>query len=92
MAASTTSSRRRPPQAWRSVTSITLGSGRTDRRPVSKAAESAEQASTKPGFQPLRLVVDSNRPVVRPIELAGYDAFLALYHDVEDAVRGNALS
>lgn len=55
-------------------------------------AESAEQASTKPGFQPLRLVVDRNRPVLRPIELTGYDALLALYHDVEDAVRGDALN
>ena len=55
-------------------------------------AESAEQASTKPGFQPLRVVVDSNRPVLRPIELTGYDAILALYHDVEDAVVGNALN
>ena len=55
-------------------------------------AESAEQASTKPGFQPLRLVVDHNRPVLRPIELTGYDALLALYHDVEDAVTGNALN
>lgn len=55
-------------------------------------AESAEQASAKPGFQPLRVVVDSNRPVLRPIELTGYDAILALYHDVEDAVTGNARS
>jgi anti-sigma B factor antagonist len=55
-------------------------------------AESAEQASAKPGFQPLRVVVDSNRPVLRPIELTGYDAILALYHDVEDAVVGNALN
>lgn len=55
-------------------------------------AESAEQASTKPGFQPLRVVVDRNRPVLRPIELTGYDAILALYHDVEDAVTGNALN
>lgn len=54
-------------------------------------AESAEEASTRPGFQPLRIVVDSNRPVIRPIELTGYDAILALYHDVEDAVAGNAL-
>jgi anti-sigma B factor antagonist len=54
-------------------------------------AESAEQASTKPGFQPLRVVVDSNRPVLRPIELTGYDAILALYHDIEDAVTGNPL-
>lgn len=51
-------------------------------------AESAEQASAKPGFQPLRVVVDQNRPVLRPIELTGYDAILALYHDVDEAVRG----
>lgn len=51
-------------------------------------AESTEQASAKPGFQPLRVVVDRNRPVLRPIELTGYDAILALYHDVDEAVRG----
>ena len=55
-------------------------------------AASAEQASTQPGFQPLRVVVDHNRPVLRPIELTGYDAILALYHDVEDAVAGNAFN
>ena len=55
-------------------------------------AESAEQASTKQGFLPLRVVVDRNRPVLRPIELAGYDAILALYDDIEDAVRGTALN
>ena len=55
-------------------------------------AESAEQASAKPGFQPLRVVVDSNRPVLRPIELTGFDAILALYHDIEDAVSGNSLN
>jgi anti-sigma B factor antagonist len=54
-------------------------------------AESAEHASHQPGFQPLRVVVDSNRPVLRPIELTGHDAILALYHDVEDAVAGHAL-
>jgi anti-sigma B factor antagonist len=55
-------------------------------------AESAEQASAKPGFQPLRVVVDSNRPVLRPIELTGYDAILALYHDIEDALSGNSFN
>jgi anti-sigma B factor antagonist len=55
-------------------------------------AESAEQASGRPGFQPLRIVVDHNRPVLRPIELTGYDAILALYHDVEDAVAGKTLN
>jgi anti-sigma B factor antagonist len=55
-------------------------------------AESAEQASTNPGFQPLRVVVDRNRPVLRPIELTGYDAILALFHDVEDALSGNSFN
>jgi anti-sigma B factor antagonist len=55
-------------------------------------AESADQAAAKPGFQPLRVVVDSNRPVLRPIELTGYDAILALYHDVEDAVSGKSFN
>jgi anti-sigma B factor antagonist len=54
-------------------------------------AESVAQASQRPGFQPLRVVVDSNRPVLRPIELTGHDAILALYHDVEDAVAGRSL-
>ncbi|TWF82251.1 anti-anti-sigma factor [Pseudonocardia hierapolitana] len=55
-------------------------------------AESAEQAAAKPGFLPLRIVVDRNRPVLRPIELVGYDAILALYHDVEDAVKDKPLT
>ncbi len=55
-------------------------------------AESAEQAADRPGFQPLRVVVDRNRPVLRPIELTGYDALLALYHDVEDALTGNSFN
>jgi anti-sigma B factor antagonist len=59
---------------------------------VRALAESAGQASTRPGFQALRVVVDRNRPVLRPIELTGYDAILALYDNVEDAVAGIALS
>lgn len=55
-------------------------------------AESAEQASTNPGFQPLRVVVDRNRPVLRPIELTGYDSILTLFHDVEDALSGNSFN
>jgi anti-sigma B factor antagonist len=34
---------------------------------------------------PLRLVVDEQRPVVRPIQLAGLEHRLALYHSVGDA-------
>jgi anti-sigma B factor antagonist len=36
--------------------------------------------------EPLRLVVDSNRPVIRPIELTGLDQIFALYHSVDDAL------
>ena len=49
-------------------------------------SESAEQAAREPGFQPLRIVVDHNRPVVRPIEVTGLDAVLALYYDVDGAL------
>lgn len=51
-------------------------------------AESADEAEQHPQFQPLRVVVDHNRPVIRPIELVGYDAILALYYDVESAASG----
>ena len=34
---------------------------------------------------PLRLVVDEHRPVLRPIQLAGLEHRLALYHSVGDA-------
>ncbi len=37
--------------------------------------------------QPLRIVVDSNRPVIRPIEITGLEEFLALYHSVEEALQ-----
>ncbi|HVL85468.1 MAG TPA: anti-sigma factor antagonist [Pseudonocardia sp.] len=37
--------------------------------------------------EPLRVVVDHTRPVVRPIELAGLDDVLALYRSVEDALQ-----
>ncbi|MCO1574562.1 STAS domain-containing protein [Crossiella sp. SN42] len=36
--------------------------------------------------EPLRIVVDSNRPVIRPIELTGLDELLRLYHTVEEAL------
>ena len=49
-------------------------------------SESAEQAAHEPGFQPLRVVVDHNRPVVRPIEITGLDRILALYYDVAGAL------
>jgi anti-sigma B factor antagonist len=35
----------------------------------------------------LPIVVDSNRPVIRPIELTGMDDDLRLFHSVEEALR-----
>lgn len=36
--------------------------------------------------EPLRIVVDENRPVIRPIELTGLDDLLALFHSVDQAL------
>lgn len=36
--------------------------------------------------EPLRLVVDQNRPVVRPIQITGLGHRLALYESVQDAI------
>ncbi|MFN2479404.1 MAG: STAS domain-containing protein [Pseudonocardiaceae bacterium] len=36
--------------------------------------------------EPLHIVVDHARPVIRPIELAGLDDVLALFHTVDQAV------
>lgn len=51
--------------------------------------EAADEASARAGFEPLRVVVDHNRPVIRPIELVGLDAVLALYSDVPSATVGD---
>ena len=37
--------------------------------------------------EPLRIVVDHTRPVVRPIQVTGLDNVLALFNTVEDAVH-----
>jgi anti-sigma B factor antagonist len=37
--------------------------------------------------EPLPIVVDANRPVIRPIELTGLDAVLRLYHSVDEALQ-----
>ncbi|MEU5694589.1 STAS domain-containing protein [Actinosynnema sp. NPDC020468] len=38
---------------------------------------------------PVRVVVDSNRRVIRPIEVTGLDRSLALFHTVEEALRAH---
>ena len=40
--------------------------------------------------EPLRIVVDNTRPVIRPIELVGLDDLLALFGTVEEALRPSA--
>jgi anti-sigma B factor antagonist len=53
--------------------------------------ESAAEATRHHGLHQLRVVVDQARPVIRPIEIAGFDAFLTLYHTVEDALTADDL-
>lgn len=36
---------------------------------------------------PLRIVVDSNRPMIRPMQVMNLDDELRLYHTVEDALH-----
>lgn len=55
---------------------------------LDSAGLSALVRTTERGEQrgePLRLVVDHNRPVLRPIQLTGLEDRLALYDSVEDA-------
>ncbi|MBW0118385.1 anti-sigma factor antagonist [Pseudonocardia sp. KRD-169] len=40
--------------------------------------------------EPLRIAVDENRPVVRPIEITGLEGVLALYDSVDDATAAPA--
>ncbi|HEY2204735.1 MAG TPA: STAS domain-containing protein [Pseudonocardia sp.] len=40
--------------------------------------------------EPLRIVVNHTRPVVRPIELTGLDGLLALYNTVDQALHTGA--
>jgi anti-sigma B factor antagonist len=49
-------------------------------------ADGALEASEQPGFRPLRIVVDHNRCVVRPIELTGLDRVLAVFDTVDNAL------
>ncbi|MFF0492656.1 anti-sigma factor antagonist [Nocardia sp. NPDC004068] len=49
---------------------------------LAATAEAAEHRK-----HPLRIVVDENRPVIRPLEITGLEKFLALYHTVDEALR-----
>ena len=48
---------------------------------LEQASSSAEQR-----HEPLRLVVDDTRAVIRPIQLSGLEDVLALYYSVDDAL------
>ncbi|GAB1514004.1 STAS domain-containing protein [Actinophytocola sp. KF-1] len=39
--------------------------------------------------EPLKIVVDANRPVIRPIEITGLDQVLRLYHTLNEALRSD---
>jgi anti-sigma B factor antagonist len=49
---------------------------------VQAAAEARRQN------EPLRIVVDDQHCVIRPLEITGLDRVLALYRSVEDAISG----
>ena len=48
--------------------------------------DSAAEAVHQRGSEPLRIVVDHTRPVIRPIQIVGLDKVLALYTSVGDAL------
>ncbi|TDV46078.1 anti-sigma factor antagonist [Actinophytocola oryzae] len=53
--------------------------------------DTAREAARHQGVQPLRVVVDQARQVIRPIEIAGLDQILALHHTVDDAIAAGDL-
>lgn len=48
--------------------------------------DSADEAVHHHGILPLRIVVDESRPVIRPIEIVGFDQILTLYHTIDHAL------
>ncbi|WP_410655760.1 anti-sigma factor antagonist [Amycolatopsis sp. lyj-112] len=51
------------------------------------AALLAAHAHAETRRKPLRIAVDSNSPVIRPIEVTGLDVLLRLYHTVDEALH-----
>jgi len=54
--------------------------------PGLQALVNATRAASRRG-EPLRIVVDANRSVIRPIRLTGLDDVLALFPTVEEALQ-----
>lgn len=48
----------------------------------------AHQSADRHG-EPLRVVVDHARPVLRPLQLSGLDQVLTLFHFLDNALRGD---
>jgi anti-sigma B factor antagonist len=57
---------------------------------LSALLQAANEADTQ--HQTLRIVVDGNRPVVRPLEITGLDHVLRLYHSVDEALHSSRSS
>jgi len=53
--------------------------------------EAATEAVNTRGLRRLRVVVDQNRPAIRPIEIVGLDQLLELFHTVDDATASGDL-
>ena len=49
-------------------------------------ASAAKESASSRYKAPMRLVVDENRPVVRPLQITGLDHLLALYDSIGDAL------
>lgn len=49
-------------------------------------ADAAGESLHHRGHEPLRVVVDHARPVIRPLQIVGLDGVLALYFSVADAL------
>jgi len=62
------------------------GVGRLDRQGLDALVEVVKNADR--ADEPLRIVVDSQRPVIRPLQITGLSNVLELYTSVEQAISG----
>jgi anti-sigma B factor antagonist len=52
-----------------------------------RALQDAHAGCVTRQAQPLRVVVDHNRPAIRPLQLTGLDQVMRLFYDVDEALR-----